>query len=206
MREPEYKVGMDAAVCIDGKRLSSERYVYIMMNKPPGVLCATEDRTGQTVLDLLPTDMRRPGLFPAGRLDKDTEGFVLITNDGPFAHRILSPGRHVPKTYLARLNGSADPDFVREEFARGVSLGEGETTSPARLSFSDGADGPLARVTIFEGMYHQVKRMFAKYGLRVTWLRRVRIGGLSLDDSLAPGACRLLSAHEVSLLEQDAAP
>lgn len=205
------KVGEADEVTVDGTVLSMAQYTYIMMNKPRGVVCATEDKL-TTVIDLLPPELLRTGLFPAGRLDKDTEGFVLVTNDGELSHRILSPKSHVPKTYLAHLDGPLTEEVI-ETFAKGVVLSpqrprEGAkelVCLPASVSRVEG-DPQAGRVILRQGMYHQVKRMFAAFGLEVTALYRERIGGLSLDSALESGACRLLTADEVALLERGDGP
>jgi 16S rRNA pseudouridine516 synthase len=167
-----------------------------MMNKPAGVLCATRDPNFRTVLDLLPQDLRRRGLFPAGRLDKETQGFVLLTNDGGLAHRILSPKNHVPKTYYAKVDGVIPPELIKE-FAAGITLGNGDVCKPAVLEILSEHG---ARVIISEGMYHQIKRMFHRYGLSVEALRREKIGGLALDASLPLGGVREITPEELGML------
>lgn len=198
---PEQKAAPQDQIMVDSRSLDTQGRLYLMLNKPAGVLSATEDREAQTVLDILPEEFRRKGLFPAGRLDKDTEGFVLITDDGKLAHRILSPKRHVPKTYLACLNEPGDDAVVRA-FGAGMDLGRGDRASPARLVL---LEENQVQVTIYEGVYHQVKRMFEKCGRRVTHLKRIQIGGLSLDESLPAGGCRKISPEELELLEKGAA-
>ena len=146
-------------------------------------------------LDLLPPDARRKGLFPAGRLDKDTHGMVLITDDGDFAHRMLSPRHHIPKTYLARLDKPM-PEDTPARFAEGSVLGDGEECKPAQVRLLEEGETPLVEVILVEGKYHQIKRMFASVGCHVDWLKRVKMGGLDLDESLAEGECRLLTAEE----------
>ena len=206
----DVKISEADEVWVDGKRLFLQKHVYIMLNKPAGVVSATEDKQDKTVLDLLPPDMRRPGLFPAGRLDKDAEGFVLITDDGAFAHSILSPVHHVPKTYYVQfVPARQEPDCTPQEliaaFAAGVPLGEGEESSPAQLVLLPPEDGQdekaldyfVAELTIYEGIFHQVKRMFMRFGFRVAYLRRVRIGGLDLDKNLRPGAARVIVHNEL---------
>lgn len=194
-RSCERRVDPDAdEIAVAGRALEMGRHAYLMLNKPRGVVCATHDDKLPTVLDLVPEELRRSGLFPAGRLDKDTEGFVLITDDGEFAHRILAPRSHVPKTYTARLDRPAGPELV-EAFAAGVVL-DGRTCMPALLA-PDPDDPRTARVVLRQGMYHQVKRMFGAYGITVTALRRDAIGGLALDPDLEPGKCRKLSKIEV---------
>lgn len=206
-------------VLVDGQPLALTRHSYLMLHKPRGVVCATADAALPTVLDLVPEELRRSGLAPAGRLDKDTTGFVLLTNDGDFSHRILSPRSHVPKTYLALLDRPPD-HLVVEAFAAGVALSpdkhdnlgpgggaarqEKERTIclPARLEPVEGAPC-AARVVIRQGMYHQVKRMFAAFGIMVTGLHREKIGGLSLDPSLPEGGCRPLSVEEIAQIETE---
>ena len=165
-----------------------------MMNKPAGVLSATEDRRQKTVLDLLPEDLRRRGLFPAGRLDKDTTGLLLITDDGDLAHRMLSPKKHVYKLYQARLDAPVTAEDVRA-FEEGVRWGE-EVYAPARLWAGEG-DPFVAFAQVHEGRFHQVKRMFQARGKTVLSLKRHKIGGLSLDSTLQEGECRLLAPEEV---------
>lgn len=184
-------------ICLSGKRLITGP-CYIMMNKPAGVVSATRSAE-RTVLDLLPADLRRKGLFPAGRLDKDTTGFMLITDDGAFAHNILSPRRHVEKEYEALLEHPASDDDIHI-FAQGMKLQDGTEFAPGRLEL----DGTRmrARVIIREGQYHQVKRMFEFVGNRVVSLRRLRIGGVWLDESLAPGEARLMTSEEVARIPE----
>lgn len=181
-------------ITADGRDISVNKYVYIMMNKPKGVVSATEDKSEKTVLDLLPEEMRRKGLFPAGRLDKDTTGFVLITDDGEFAHDILSPRRHVDKTYIAKLD-KPFTDEVKSDFEGGMLL-NGEKLLRAELSAVDG-DFTVAKVILREGLYHQVKRMFKKHGITVTDLKRVKIGALPLDENLEKGGCRYITKDEL---------
>jgi len=183
-------------ICLDGKPVSYIEFLYIMMNKPKGYVSATRDRDEQTVLDLLPEKFRRSGLFPAGRLDKDTEGLLIITDDGAFGHSMTAPGKEVYKTYIARLDAPADQSAV-EAFHRGIELDGGEKCRPARLEILDDC---LVRVRICEGKYHQVKRMCAAVGRHVEELRRVSIGALQLDPELSAGECRLLTENERELL------
>ena len=195
VKKADLKIDPDTdVVMVSGKTLALKRHVYIMLNKPRGVVCATSAAALPTVLDLVPDSLMRRGLFPAGRLDKDTEGFVLITDDGAFAHRILAPKSHVPKTYTARLDAPVTQQMI-EAFAAGVQL-DGAVCMPAELCVLDTPD--TARVVIRQGMYHQIKRMFAACGAHVLALRRDRIGGLSLDIALGPGECRELSAAEAA--------
>lgn len=198
-KSADAKVSESDEVVVNGQRLAMQKHAYIMLNKPAGVLCATEDRKTQTVLDLLPEELYRPGLFPCGRLDKDTEGFVLLTNDGPFAHSIMAPKRRVPKTYYARLNGAIHSEALTKAFAEGVDLGDGDRSSPAELTVLQAESPAEAELVIYEGMYHQVKRMFARYGLTVTYLKRLKIGNLELDPQLCLGEARMLRQTELAL-------
>lgn len=179
-------------VTLDGHALLWRAHLYLMMNKPAGVISASRDPKARTVLDLLPADLCRPGLFPAGRLDKDTEGFLLITDDGAFAHDILAPRRHVEKIYLATLDRPADTADT-DAFAAGLTLEDGLHCLPARLWLGEGTD---AYAAVREGKFHQVRRMFAARGKQVVHLRRIQIGGLALDESLAPGEARELTPAE----------
>lgn len=187
---------------LNGSMVIYQKYIYIMMNKPEGVISASNDKSQETVVDLVPEELRRDGLFPAGRLDADTTGFMLITDDGDFAHRILSPKNHVEKTYHARLaQRLAEGDI--EKFLTGIELKDGTLCLEARLSVLEDGDNPLVEVVIHEGKYHQVKRMFAALGNRVTELRRIKIGGLSLDERLAEGECREITKEELRLITDE---
>lgn len=198
-REPEQKVDPErAGVAVDGKPVLLRPHLYLMMNKPAGVVSASRDGGCPTVVDLVPPSLRRRGLFPAGRLDKDTTGMVVITDDGALAHRILSPKSHVPKVYRVRLDRPLTAEMA-EGFSRGIPLGEEGVTLPAKL---EALDTDLALVTLREGMYHQIKRMFACYGAKVLELHRISMGALALDDSLGPGECRELTGEELLLLQE----
>lgn len=171
-------------LCFDNKPVNYKKHVYYMMNKPSGVLSATSDKKAKTVLDLLPEEMScRRGLFPAGRLDFDTEGLLIITDDGDFAHRLLSPSCHVPKTYHVTVDKPIPKEAV-ERFREGMYIDGGHFTMPAKLVILSDTEGLL---TIAEGKYHQVKLMMKKVGCTVTHLRRISIGSLSLPDSLKGG-------------------
>lgn len=189
-RSGDQKVSYGELVTVSGVPIRNQRHLYIMMNKPAGVLSATYDRNGKTVLDLLPPNLRRKGLFPAGRLDKDTEGFLLITDDGAFAHRILSPKNHVPKTYLCTLDKPFDLQAVQADFASGLDLGNGDICSPAQLVLRKDIQNPQVEVVIYEGMFHQIKRMFVQFSLEVLYLKRIKIGGLALDENLPLGGVK----------------
>lgn len=185
-----------AIITVAGETISLCRFTYVMLHKPAGVLTATEDRKQPTVLDLLPPELRRIGLAPVGRLDKDTEGLLLLTNDGELAHRLLSPRYHVDKRYLARVDGELSAADT-EAFARGMTLGDGLECLPAGLEL---LPDRVCIVTLREGKFHQVKRMLAARGAPVLYLKRLSMGPLTLDDSLAAGAYRLLRAEEISAL------
>lgn len=180
-------------VTVEGKPVRYTKHLYIMMNKPAGVLSATEDRRAKTVLDLLPEELRRRGLFPAGRLDKDTTGFLLITDDGELAHNMLSPKKHVCKLYRAKLDTPVTEEDIAA-FEAGISWGN-EQYAPARMWVGEGPEE--AYVEIYEGRFHQVKRMFEAREKNVLALDRLKIGGLFLDTTLQEGECRLLGEEEV---------
>lgn len=185
-----------AIVTVADETVALHRFTYVLLHKPAGVLTATEDRKQPTVLDLLPPELRRIGLAPVGRLDKDTEGLLLLTNDGELAHRLLSPKYHVEKRYFARVDGELSAADA-EAFARGMTLGDGLECLPAGLEL---LPGHACIVTLREGKFHQVKRMLAARGAPVLYLKRLSMGPLTLDDSLAAGAYRLLRAEEISAL------
>ena len=191
---PEAKY--DAAcvrIVLDGSAVNCTETRYLMLHKPAGVLSATEDARQSTVIDLLPPEYRRMGLFPVGRLDKDTTGLLLLTNDGDFAHRVISPKKHVPKRYIARVEGTLD-DADIAAFADGIVLADGTHCLPAQLVI---LAPDLGQVTVYEGKYHQVKRMFAARGKPVTALHREQIGALALDSALGPGQARELRPGEL---------
>ncbi|KGE16498.1 pseudouridine synthase [Paenibacillus wynnii] len=191
------------AIEVGGERVLYREYVYLMMNKPPGVLSATEDRKDRTVLDLLSTEYAQFEPFPVGRLDKDTVGLLLLTNDGKLAHELLSPRKHVPKTYEATVEGEVDSDDVAA-FAAGVQLEDGYVTQPAQLNILSRERGTKVishiSLVITEGKFHQVKRMFQAVGKKVTFLKRVSMGELKLDETLPLGSYRELTAEELGLL------
>lgn len=200
VREPEQKFDPERAqISLDGQTVSYASFEYFMLNKPQGVVSATEDRRFQTVVDLIDT-ARRKDLFPAGRLDIDTEGLLLITNDGQLAHQLLSPKKHVDKVYFARVEGIL-PSDVKEQFAKGLTLDGDVKTLPARLELLK--EGPVSevRLTIHEGKFHQVKRMFEAVGCRVIYLKRLSMGSLVLDETLAPGEYRRLTDDELCALK-----
>ena len=197
-RSVEHKADPQAdVITVEGQPLAYKEYLYLMMNKPAGVVSASNDAKERTVVDLVPQPLRRRGLFPAGRLDRDTTGLLILTDDGDFAHRMLAPKKHVYKLYQAELEGSLPPD-AESAFAAGITLNDGTLCLPARLEVVSPFPPVRARVWIREGKFHQVKKMFLSQGCRVTGLKRLQIGGLCLDPALGPGECRELSAQEVA--------
>ena len=200
VRSPEEKYdreGLDLRV--DGAPVSGEKYICLMLHKPAGYVSATDDPRQTTVLELLPPHLRRVGLFPAGRLDKDTEGLLLLTNDGGLAHDLLSPRKHVDKTYFVRVDGELDGADAAA-FAAGMMLEDGLACLPAGLEVLEQPDTAL--VTLHEGKYHQIKRMLAARGKPVVYLKRLTMGPLMLDPVLERGEWRPLSAEEVAALRQ----
>ena len=191
--------GDSVTICIDGQPINCSRFRYILMYKPNGVLSATEDSNQQTVVDLLPKELQRLGLFPVGRLDKDTTGLLILTNDGDYAHRVISPKHHVAKRYRAAVDGVLDEADI-EAFARGLTLADGLECLPAELCIERPSVG---LVTVYEGKYHQVKRMFASRGKPVTALHRLSTGALTLDEGMKDGQFRELSAREAQLVFQN---
>lgn len=184
---------------IDGREIKFRKFVYIMMNKPKGVISSTDGRKTKekTVIDILPDDMKRKNLFPAGRLDKDTTGFMLITDDGDFAHKILSPKHHIPKTYIATLDKPFNDEII-SAFENGIAIGD-DVCMPARLE-PVGSDYTKGMVTISQGMYHQIKRMFKRCGIEVVELERIKMGKLAIDKSLLRGECRYIDENELNLI------
>ena len=186
-------------VSLDGVNLEYNKFYYYMLNKPPGVLTAVKDNNYKTVMDIMDVTPKE-GLFPVGRLDKDTEGLLLITNDGELSHNLLSPKKHVNKTYYVELNGELiDSDI--DLFAKGLDIGEENITKPAKLEILSGRN--RAYITITEGKYHQVKRMFQAIGLTVTFLKRISMGSLILDKNLKSGGYRKLTEEEISNLKSN---
>lgn len=188
-------------ICVNGEQLDFQRFVYIMLNKPKGVVSATNDKNEKTVIDLVPKEFKGRNLFPAGRLDITTTGFVLVTDDGDFAHRILSPKNHIEKTYEARLAESVTEGQL-EAVRNGIGLKDGTKCLPAKVTVLADGEKPLVEIKICEGKYHQIKRMFAAAGNGVIELKRTQMGGLTLDPNLKEGECRLLDAHEVQKIEK----
>lgn len=186
-------------VSAEGRTVTYREHIYIMLNKPADVVCATRDRLSETVLELIPEELRRDGLFPAGRLDKDTVGFVLITDDGVFAHDMLSPKKHVDKKYFAVLEKNITEKDI-ELLKSGITIDGGEKCLPAEAVTADRQNKIF--LTLREGKYHQVKRMAEALGNRVLYLKRVSIGGLPLDESLREGECREITSEELKLIRE----
>ncbi len=200
-KKPEQKIKeTEDAVFCNGKRAVYAVFVYLMLHKTAGVVSATEDRRERTVLDLLDTEDRRK-VFPVGRLDKDTEGLLLLTDDGELAHRLLSPKKHVDKVYFAEVEGQITEAHA-DRFQEGLDIGEKELTLPAELEILKSGAVSEVRVTIREGKFHQVKRMFEAVGCRVVYLKRLSMGTLTLDEKLAAGAYRNLTEEEITKLKQ----
>ena len=210
------KVSPEDEVTLDGKSLAAEEFLYLMLHKPAGVVSATEDGRDKTVLDLVreqgaetPEEAGESGyflgkreVFPVGRLDKDTEGLLLLTDDGELAHKLLAPKKHVDKVYFALLSGEV-PDDAAVRFAEGIQVGQDYRALPAKLEVLSVEDGvSKVNITLREGKFHQVKRMCHEIGCEVTYLKRISMGKLVLDDKLQPGECRKLTAEELAMIKQ----
>lgn len=194
IKDPSFKVSEDTSVLVDGKALTYSEFFYLMMNKPSGVISAVCDKKYKTVTDLLSPEYRNRSPFPVGRLDIDTEGLLIITNDGEFAHRITSPSHHVDKTYFVKTDREIPPDATMR-FSEGVYISGGYKTLPAALDIISPDE---AYLTIYEGKFHQVKLMFESIGAKVTYLKRIKIGKLSIDPTLSLGEYRpFLSSESV---------
>ncbi len=197
VKKPELKINetTDQILC-QGEKASYQKNIYLMLHKPAGVVSATEDNREKTVLDLVRPEDRKNGLFPVGRLDKDTEGLLLLTDDGELAHRLLSPKKHVDKTYYAKIDGQVTEEHVKQ-FREGLDIGDEKKTLPAVLTIL--LSGPVSEieVTIHEGRFHQIKRMFEAVGCKVTYLKRLSMGSLVLDETLPPEEYRPLTEAEL---------
>lgn len=188
-------------VTLNGEVIEYKEFIYLMMNKPQGVLSATEDNRDETVIDILEIEDQVYDPFPVGRLDKDTEGLLLITNDGKLAHRLLSPKKHVPKTYFAVIDQEVTEDDVMV-FKKGVTLDDGYITKPGELKILKSGILSDIELTITEGKFHQVKRMFESVGKRVVYLKRLTMGPLELDETLELGEYRELTDEEIETLKE----
>lgn len=197
VKKPELKINetTDQILC-QGEKASYQKNIYLMLHKPAGVVSATEDNREKTVLDLVRPEDRKNSLFPVGILDKDTEGLLLLTDDGELAHRLLSPKKHVDKTYFAKIDGQVTEEHVKQ-FREGLDIGDEKKTLPAVLTIL--LSGPVSEieVTIHEGRFHQIKRMFEAVGCKVTYLKRLSMGSLVLDETLPPEEYRPLTEAEL---------
>jgi 16S rRNA pseudouridine516 synthase len=187
-------------VTVNGMGVEFKTHIYLMMNKPPGVISATEDVQEETVIDLLEAEDLIFEPFPVGRLDKDTEGLLILTNDGQLSHQLLSPKKHIPKTYYAKIAGRVTEDDI-DAFRKGVILDDGYETKPAELTILCSGEQSEIELVITEGKFHQVKRMFRAVGKQVTYLKRIKMGDLSLDETLELGEYRELTDDEVDILQ-----
>ncbi|MBQ3235398.1 MAG: rRNA pseudouridine synthase [Clostridia bacterium] len=194
--KPEFKIDLSHdIVCVDGERIDFKKYAYIMLNKPYGVVSSTDDGRDTTVIDILPTEFKREGLFPVGRLDKDTVGLVILTDDGLSAHKRLSPKTHAEKVYYFEV---ADPvlNETAKEIEKGVLLKDGYLTKPCKVKLISDNSG---EITLTEGKYHEIKRIFGAKGNKITYLKRIEFAGIKLDDNLKEGECRYLTEEEENL-------
>lgn len=189
------------SIVVYGEEVIYTEFIYLMMNKPPGVISATEDKKDETVIDLLDPVAQHFKPFPVGRLDKDTEGLLILTNDGHLSHQLLSPKKHVPKLYFATIDGRVTDDDVKK-FKEGVTLDDGYFTKPGELTILSSGEVSEIELTIMEGKFHQVKRMFESVGKKVTYLKRMRMGSLQLDETLELGDYRPLTEAELEVLQQ----
>lgn len=200
VRQPDFKLdSFESKVYFDNREVEYEAFQYFMINKPAGVVSATTDNHCRTVIDLINTKKKK-NLFPVGRLDKDTEGLLLITDDGELAHRLLSPRKHVPKTYYARIQGKVTGEDIAA-FKKGMKLEEDFITLPAQLVILQNGEESEVLVTIYEGKFHQIKRMFKAVGKEVLYLKRLSMGNLKLDETLAAGEYRKLTQEELNILK-----
>lgn len=200
VRDPSAKVDVTkSSVFVDGEKVSYEQFRYYMLNKPEGCVSATKDKLSSTVIELLKGENTKD-LFPVGRLDKDTEGLLLITNDGQLAHRLLSPKKHVDKVYVATVDKPLNREAM-EQFCTGLDIGDDKPTEQAAIESLEADDSAyLYRITIHEGRFHQIKRMFEVLGSSVIALKRISMGSLMLDESLSPGEYRKLTEDELAKL------
>lgn len=193
LKDPSASVDIENdIVCFDGQEIKYKRFVYILMNKPKGILSASNDKKRKTVVDLVPENLKRTGLFPVGRLDKDTTGFLIITDNGEFAHNCISPKKEIPKSYIVTLDGNVTENMI-ELFQNGIVLADGYECKPAKLEI---LQEDMVRITITEGKYHQIKRMFGVVGLGVVELHRESMGNMRLPKDLEEGKCIELTEKE----------
>lgn len=194
------QIDLSQNIYINGKQIIYRKYIYIMMNKPQNVISATQDTKDKTIIDILDESISKFSLFPVGRLDKDTEGLIIITNDGELCHNLLSPKKHIPKTYYADIEGEVT-NYDVNLFKEGVVLDDGYKTLPATLKIIKSSNISSIELTIFEGKFHQVKRMFEAVNKKVIFLKRIAIGNLKLDKNLDVGKYRYLTENELNSLK-----
>ena len=200
VKEPDIKINTtNVQVLFDNKLLQYEEFVYYMLNKPAGVVSATTDNQSTTVVELI-KEGKNKEIFPVGRLDKDTEGLLLITNDGDLSHQLLSPRKHIGKVYYAKVKGCVTQEDILA-FEKGIRINDEFTTLPAKLNIIKSDEISEIEVTIFEGKFHQVKRMFMAVGKEVIYLKRLSMGNLRLDETLLPGEYRRLTQGEINSLK-----
>lgn len=201
VKNTSFKADTDSdEIMLSGKRFIYKKHIYIMLNKPDGIVSASRDTKEKTVIDLIPDELKRPDLFPAGRLDKDTTGFVLITDDGDFAHSILSPKNHIDKTYLAETDCIINENYL-QAMRSGMMLGD-EQLLEAEIDMFEDKEKPIYKIVLREGKYHQIKRMIASTNASLLSLKRIKMGSLDLDKSLAPGECREITNDELELIKK----
>lgn len=202
----DYKVDTDKAnVCVNNREICYSQFEYYMLNKPQGVVSATRDERDKTVIELIKENKRRD-LFPVGRLDKDTEGMLIITNDGKLANSLLAPGKHVSKSYYVTVDGEIKNEHIKM-LENGIDIGDDKPTAPAKfenlqVNTEDGITHSSGIITITEGRYHQIKRMFMTFNLPVIYLKRISMGPLRLDDTLGCGEYRRLTEKEIKMLKE----
>lgn len=197
---PDFKVNENSSVTLDGKEVEYNKYTYIMLNKPAGYLSATKDNNRKTIMELFEDKYRNIGLFPVGRLDKDTVGLLILTNDGDFAHNTLSPKKHVKKTYIAHIEGTL-PENAVEIFNKGVILKDFTCESSDLIIEGTENGNTVVKVTIHEGKYHQIKKMFLSLNCKVVYLKRISFGKIKLDNNLKEGEYRPLSEKEMNFVK-----
>ena len=202
IKDSDFKIDENNdVISYDGQVINYQEYVYLMVNKPAGVICATEDYKDRTILDLV-NEYKHKSLFPFGRLDKDSVGLVILSNNGQLAHELLSPKKHVDKKYYLKIKGKLTGEDV-EAFKEGIVLEDGYKCKSAILEIVSSEDISECYATISEGKFHQLKRMFAMLGKEVVYLKRISFGSLKLDESLKKGEYRLLTEEEIELLKKD---
>lgn len=202
IKDGSLKINPDCdCVYVNGRKLSYSKYTYIMLNKPSGVITATKDLNDKTVLELLPAELAKRYIFPVGRLDKDTTGLLILTNNGDFAHKTLSPKKHISKTYIAKVTGKVDDEAINA-FKRGIQLNDHHCKEAELEIISENDEYTLTKVVISEGIFHQIKRMFKAINCTVIELKRIAFGDIILDNQLAEGECRPLNEEELQYVNK----